>query len=1678
MEEDIIKELNDDLDLIIEILNNENEKKENNKKKEIDTKNFFLQKLNMEYIIIILTKIYSLTNNEKNNENIYKLLDKIFKILLKKLENKKDKINEKIASIIYFFSIIQNKLKINIPEYFLINIINFFSKIEDDKLLIKGLLILINKNNISSENISKTFPLISQTIKIFNNLNQDLIEYFIFHCVSIYITFQSSEFSKLLKILFNNYKNEKTILSYILYFQDYALKNENSILYYKFIKIILKSECFLKINISNDDESKKIENRFFTIIALNENDEKIQSITIRALDELFLKKKIIGYGKRLLNEREKEFLFISKFFNFFNNVKMTPLALRSFLLCIFKSENIINQLKYVKYGIDKFKIQYINLHKNLDIIENILKILERIYQENDLFLEYKNFLFGFCYCIIEISNKNISHNKDEFIFSIFSSYKILGNIFEQIIMFSIKNKNFNFRLEELCDIIDRSLFSFRKAFYYQLIINLVKKLIDLTNNDEISILTAYIHSLIKCILEKIRFDLLKTFDQSLLFNYYINVKNAIYTIIKILEYISFKSNKKFGEIIMDIFLTFINEHIENYILYIRDIFQDNKSIPERILDTFILYYLQIEKGIENSEIIKKYFYRDNECLFSILDFKKTFKIKELIKREKILEREGEVNKNTFFLSFRVICKILSINLNSIKNKDFKDLLEKMINDIIKGININKREILKNKFLVGDFECDNFKNKIVQRISEKKEIDIEFIKQNLINEKIIYNEKKEKENELFTNQSSDSEFKEDKTDYSTILNKINQDNTNIEFWYDDIKVFGLLSVHKTKNYLLKRLFSIMYLNEFFLNKNLDKLEELFKEKTKNSKKELIIKRFHEAKKIKNYITNNYTKPFLKLYRKFYTEKTYEISHSYAKEFKKEDNNKLKIPLKYNEPLFKIYCELLIPEGSIFSSILLFNNFIIIKSEKEIKLKPRTSQNMFSSIKYINKEKFIIIPFEYIFEIITRRFLYIWQACEIFTKDNKSYLINFLDKTNLLNFQDLLNKLKGENNFKIIQNSVENFKLSKIYEKWKNSKISNFDFLNLLNKYSSRSYNDLDQYPIFPWIFDSYEQLNEKNNKLRLFEYPISAQSKEKREYILDNYLMKKETEEFVSHHQIHYSTSAFVFYYLLRLSPITESHIIFQGNNFDNPDRMFHVLCDVKNLLEKYNDNRELIPEIFYFDEMYYNINLVYFGMKSSNKEVVHNVFLPKNCFNSSHFIYIQRMNLESNDIKNSISKWIDNIFGYNQYNKLNLQDSFNIFNWQCYENIFKIKYSKGEINENNLNDILTFINSFGQCPAILFNKKIDKNDFENDEEKILTYENISNKIKNSNEKNDKNSLLTKKLNNIDEKTEILILKYSESKIIILDNKHHISIYNKSNFEFIIKYNISKSYSYISKNSFIEFDNSNIIINSNYFDETIEIFSNIEVKSIPVNNLISCLCKINENSFYAGTVDGIIIKYQFNKNNKIDIEKLNEGFICHNNAVIWKIIYNENLNSIISIGGDHFIFIRNAFSFELINVIQLEFNEQNNIYLNEFNYIYVINIIKNTIDVFTLNGMKICETKEEINENYLSFPFNNKLYFFEEKKKILNEICPVYLQKNNFEIPINLDKINNSKINFFKFDENEKCFDFWTDDKIIYRLYLSSNRVVINNRKHSNVSQDNGTNKMEESWFNFSFFWNN
>ena len=170
MEEEIFKKLNEDLDLILNVLNGD---KVNDIQDELKTKIFIFKKLYMEYLIIILRKVYSLIdNNNGNKENIYKLIDKIFLVLLKQKDDNKKQ--EKIASIFYIICIIQNKLKTHFPEFLMTNIINYFSKIDTTNLLIKGLLIIINKNNLSKENVSKIFPLIKQNINIFKNLDNDI----------------------------------------------------------------------------------------------------------------------------------------------------------------------------------------------------------------------------------------------------------------------------------------------------------------------------------------------------------------------------------------------------------------------------------------------------------------------------------------------------------------------------------------------------------------------------------------------------------------------------------------------------------------------------------------------------------------------------------------------------------------------------------------------------------------------------------------------------------------------------------------------------------------------------------------------------------------------------------------------------------------------------------------------------------------------------------------------------------------------------------------------------------------------------------------------------------------------------------------------------------------------------------------------------------------------------------------------------------------------------------------------------------------------------------------------------------------------------------------------------------------------------------------------------------------
>ena len=65
------------------------------------------------------------------------------------------------------------------------------------------------------------------------------------------------------------------------------------------------------------------------------------------------------------------------------------------------------------------------------------------------------------------------------------------------------------------------------------------------------------------------------------------------------------------------------------------------------------------------------------------------------------------------------------------------------------------------------------------------------------------------------------------------------------------------------------------------------------------------------------------------------------------------------------------------------------------------------------------------------------------------------------------------------------------LSKIVKSWKNWEISNFEFLMWLNIFGNRSYNDISQYPIFPWILINYDD-------------PLKVEQKEEKEIIENDF----------------------------------------------------------------------------------------------------------------------------------------------------------------------------------------------------------------------------------------------------------------------------------------------------------------------------------------------------------------------------------------------------------------------------------------------------------------------------------------------------------------------------------------------------------------------------------------------
>ena len=126
---------------------------------------------------------------------------------------------------------------------------------------------------------------------------------------------------------------------------------------------------------------------------------------------------------------------------------------------------------------------------------------------------------------------------------------------------------------------------------------------------------------------------------------------------------------------------------------------------------------------------------------------------------------------------------------------------------------------------------------------------------------------------------------------------------------------------------------------------------------------------------------------------------------------------------------------------------------------------------------------------------------------------------------------------------------------ITEKWRRGEISNFSYLMHLNTLAGRSFNDLTQYPIFPFVLQDYtsEELDLTNPEtFRDFSKPMGAQDPERLAKFIDKYQMVCEMGETPYYYGSHYSNIGCVLHYLVRLEPFSHGFIDFQGGRFDVP----------------------------------------------------------------------------------------------------------------------------------------------------------------------------------------------------------------------------------------------------------------------------------------------------------------------------------------------------------------------------------------------------------------------------------------------------------------------------------------------------------------------------------------------
>nr|KAK5440875.1 Beige protein-like 1 [Exophiala xenobiotica] len=277
------------------------------------------------------------------------------------------------------------------------------------------------------------------------------------------------------------------------------------------------------------------------------------------------------------------------------------------------------------------------------------------------------------------------------------------------------------------------------------------------------------------------------------------------------------------------------------------------------------------------------------------------------------------------------------------------------------------------------------------------------------------------------------------------------------------------------------------------------------------------------------------------------------------------------------------------------------------------------------------------------------------------------------------------------------------------KWQKGEMSNFHYLMLINTLAGRTYNDLTQYPVFPWVIADYtsDELDLSDPRsFRDLSKPMGCQTPERERQFRERYEALAEMGDSSTpafHYGTHYSSAMIVTSYLIRLQPFVKSYLLLQGGTFDHPDRMFFSIEGAWKSASRLipTDVRELTPEFYYLPEFLVNVNDYDFGTRQNSTKSIGSVELPPWAKGDPRiFIARQREALESPHVSKNLHKWIDLIFGCKQKGEAAVE-AVNVFHYLSYQGARDLD---AITDPRDRLATIGVIHNFGQTPYQVFSK--------------------------------------------------------------------------------------------------------------------------------------------------------------------------------------------------------------------------------------------------------------------------------------------------------------------------------------------------------------------------------------